>query len=101
MLLADIAQVIRSENAGPDRVTLDMTFATDADYQRVAHSSALGPNRIAALYRVAPEAVTVIHYPVGRAMKIVLARRTKVDDPGGVDVYGTRQHAPLSAVEID
>ena len=41
MKLSDIAQVIRSKNAGPRRLTLDLMFATDADYQRVAQSPAL------------------------------------------------------------
>ena len=38
MKLSDIAQVIRSKNAGPRRLTLDVMFASDADYQRVAQS---------------------------------------------------------------
>ena len=46
MLLSDIAQVIRSKNAGPRRLTLDLMFATDADYQRVVQSPALGHRRL-------------------------------------------------------
>ena len=34
MKLADIAQVVRSKNAGPRRLTLDLMFATDADYAK-------------------------------------------------------------------
>ncbi|HET8995298.1 MAG TPA: DUF4387 domain-containing protein [Acetobacteraceae bacterium] len=100
MRLAEIAQVIRSKNAGPRRLTLDLMFASDADYQRVAQSPALARAEIAALYRVAPEDVTVIPYPVGRAIKIVLARKIMAGDPGDFDVYGAQQHAPLLAVEI-
>jgi len=100
MLLSDIAQVIRSKNAGPRRLTLDVMFATDADYQRVAQSPALGCAQIAALYRVPAADVTVIPYPVGRAIKIVLARRIMAGDPGDVDVYGAQQHAPLLGMEI-
>jgi len=100
MRLADIAQVIRSKNAGPRRLTLDVMFATDADYRRVVQSPALAREPIAALYRVAPEDVTVIPYPVGRAIKIVLARRIMAGDPGDFDVYGAQQHAPLLGVEI-
>ena len=40
MKLSEIAQVIRSKNAGPRRLTLDIMFASDADYQRVAQSPA-------------------------------------------------------------
>jgi hypothetical protein len=100
MILSDIAQVIRSKNAGPRRLTLDLMFATDADYQRVVQSPALRPSTVAALYRLPPEDVTVIAYPVGRAIKIVLARRIMAGDPGDVDVYGAQQHAPLLGVEI-
>jgi Domain of unknown function (DUF4387) len=49
MQLSDIAQVIRSKNAGPRRLTLDLMFANDADYQRVVQSPALRPSTIAAL----------------------------------------------------
>ena len=100
MLLSDIAQVIRSKNAGPRRLTLDLMFASDGDYQRVAQSPALGRVKIAALYGVAAEAVTVIPYPVGRAIKIVLARPIMAGDPGDRDVYVAQQHAPLLGVEI-
>jgi hypothetical protein len=100
MILSDIAQVIRSKNAGPRRLTLDLMFATDADYQRVVQSPALRPSTVAALYRLPPEDVTVIAYPVGRAIKIVLARRIMAGDPGDVDVYGAQQHAPLLGVEL-
>jgi hypothetical protein len=34
MKLQDVAQVVRSKNAGPRRLTLDIVFRDDADYQR-------------------------------------------------------------------
>ena len=100
MKLSEIAQVIRSKNAGPRRLTLDLMFATDADYQRVAQSPSLSREHIGALYGVAAEDVTVIPYPVGRAIKIALARPIMAGDPGDRDVYGAQQHAPMLGVEI-
>ena len=100
MKLSDIAQVVRSKNAGPRRLTLDLMFATDADYQRVAQSAALSRDRIGALYGLPPGDVTVIPYPVGRAIKIVLARPIMAGDPGDRDVYGAQQHAPMLGIEI-
>jgi hypothetical protein len=100
MKLSDLAQVIRSKNAGPRRLTLDVMFATDADYQRAAQSPALAAESIGRLYRLPPEEVTVIPYPVGRAIKIVLARRIMAGDPGDFDVYGAQQHAPLLGIEL-
>ncbi len=100
MKLSDIAQVIRSKNAGPRRLTLDIMFATDADYQRVAQSPALGVETIARLYRIPLSQVTIIPYPVGRAIKIVMPRAIMAGDPGDCDVYGAQQHAPLLGIEI-
>ena len=100
MQLQDLAQVIRSKNAGPRRLTLDVILATDEDYRRVAHSPALSPDRIAALYRVPAEDVAVIPYPLGRAIKITLARPLMAGDPGDRDVYGAQQHAPLLGIEL-
>jgi hypothetical protein len=100
MQLQHLAKVIRSKNAGPRRLTLDVMFASDADYQRAVQSPALVPARIAALYRVAPDDVAVMPYPLGRAIKITLARPVMAGDPGDRDVYGAQQHAPLLEIEI-
>src|SRR6476659_3428302 len=60
MRLSDIAQVIRSKNAGPRRLTLDIMFGSETDYQRVVQSPALGANAIGQLYRVPADDVRVI-----------------------------------------
>lgn len=100
MKLSDIAQVIRSKNAGPRRLTFDIMFSSDADYQRVAQSPALSAEMIGGLYGVPAHEVTVIPYPVGRAIKIVLARKIMAGDPGDFDVYGAQQHAPLLGIKL-
>lgn len=100
MRLSDIAQVIRSKNAGPRRLTLDIMFAVDEDYRRVVQAPALSAASVGRLYGVAAGDVTIIPYPVGRAIKIVMARRVMAGDPGDCDVYGAQQHAPLLGIEI-
>ena len=100
MQLQDLAQVVRSKNAGPRRITLDIIFRSDADYQRATQSEALIAEKIAPLYGVAVDAVTVINYPLGRAIKIVVARRIMSGDPSDRDVYGAQQHTPLLRLEI-
>jgi hypothetical protein len=49
MRLQDFAEVVRSKNAGPRRLTLDIIFRNDADYHRAAESNALTAARLAAL----------------------------------------------------
>jgi hypothetical protein len=100
MLLQDFAQVVRSKNGGPRRFTLDIIFRTDADYQRAAQSEALTAEKIAPLYGVPADQVTVINYPLGRAIKIVVPRQIMSGDPSDRDVYGAQQHTPLLRLEI-
>jgi Domain of unknown function (DUF4387) len=100
MKLQDVAQVVRSKNAGPRRLTLDIIFRDDADYQRAVQSEALKPEKIAPLYDVAANTVTVINYPLGRAIKVVVPRKIMSGDPGDRDVYGAQQHTPLLELNI-
>ena len=100
MKLQDFAQVVRSKNAGPRRFTLDIIFRDDADYKRAVQSEALTPGKIAPLYGVAANAVAVINYPLGRAIKVVVPRKIMSGDPGDRDVYGAQQHTPLLELDI-
>ena len=100
MKLSDIAQVVRSKNAGPRRLTFDIMFGSDEDYRRVAQSPAINAEIIGGLYGVPAAEVTIFPYPVGRAIKIVLARKIMAGDPGDFDVYGAQQHAPLLGIEL-
>jgi Domain of unknown function (DUF4387) len=100
MRLQDIAQVIRSKNAGPRMLTLDIMFAAEPDYRRVLASGVLNPARIAALYGIEAQQVAVIDYPPARAIKITMPRRLTSGDPGDRDVYGAQQHTPLLGLEV-
>jgi hypothetical protein len=100
MQLQDIAKVIRSKNAGPRCLTLDVMFGNEADYQRVLRSGALHKAKVAALYGRQPEDVKVVEYPLSFAIKLVLPRLVTAGDPGDRDVYGAQQHASLLEVEV-
>ena len=49
MILADVAQVIRSKNAGPRTLTLDIMFADSQTYERVVSSGAINAAKVASL----------------------------------------------------
>lgn len=100
MRLDEIAQVIRSKNAGPRKLTLDIMFATDEDFRRVAESGVLNAARLAALYGLPAQTIRVIPYPLGRAVKITMPRPLTSGDPGDRDVYGAQQHTPLLGIEL-
>ncbi|EOY6325328.1 DUF4387 family protein, partial [Escherichia coli] len=52
--IVSLAQVIRSKNAGPYELVLDILFKTKENYERVKSSGQLTPELIARLYHVEP-----------------------------------------------
>lgn len=57
MKLKDIAKVIRSKNAGPFYITLDVIFSGVNTYQKVKAAGALNAELIASLYNVETDLV--------------------------------------------
>lgn len=98
--LVDSARVIRSKNAGPLHLTLDLMFPDAASFSLARQSPALSRGAIAKLYGVAEETVEVIPFAAAQAIKIVLARPIVAGSPGDADVYGAQQHRPLLSIEL-
>jgi hypothetical protein len=101
--LQDLADVLRSKNAGPFQITIDLMF-NDADvYHRVRTSGVLTPGRIGAAYAIEPDAVRVIPFDRVRAIKVTMPRRFASNGSGSAfdrDVYGAQQHGPLADLLI-
>jgi hypothetical protein len=100
MKLIELAQVVRSKNAGPATLSFDLLFASAADYARALTSPALAPLSIARLYAVEPQRVRVHPYPPANAIKIAIDRTMIAGTPGDRDVYGAQQHGPLLELEL-
>lgn len=99
--LVTLASQIRSKNAGPTHLTLDLFFDDEATYERVKGSGAITTASIADLYGI-PEDDVVGIYEMDRVMaiKISLARPVAAGDLDDADVYGTQQHAPLLELDV-
>ncbi len=98
--LVDLAQVLRSKNAGALLCTLDMMFEDEATYRRVLDSGAINVQRIAELYGISDNEVSIIPYDVAYAIKVTIPRLARSGDPEDSDIYGAQQHAPLLDIEI-
>ena len=79
--LRDLAAVLRSKNAGPFQLTVDIMFDEEAAYRRVLASGALEPARIGALYGVEAQMVRVIPFDRVRAVTAACAEVGR--HPGG------------------
>jgi hypothetical protein len=100
--LVEIAAVIRSKNAGPYELTLDVVFTTQEWYERVVAARALTAEVVARAYGVPVEDVLhLVEFAPAAAIKATLRRPLVCGDPGETDVYGAQQHAPLLALVLD
>ena len=100
MKLKDIARVIRSKNAGPFVLTLDILMPSVEAFNTVKASGALNADLISRLYHVPREKIRIIHYVPGLAIKITMPRRVPSGDVADTDVYGAQQHIPLMGIEV-
>ncbi len=99
--IREVAEVVRSKNAGPFRLTLDILFKDRDVYERVKRSGAITAATVAALYGIPLERVTdFVWFDPGKALKATLVRSVSSGSTGDTDVYGAQQHAPLLGLEL-
>ncbi|MEC9693914.1 DUF4387 domain-containing protein [Escherichia marmotae] len=100
--IRSLTQVIRSKNAGPYELVLDILFKTKENYERVKSSGQLTPELVAGLYHVEPEFIhRIVWFDPSNAVKIVMPRDIISGNVGDSDVYGAQQHAPLLSIHFD
>lgn len=100
MRLGDLADVVRSKNAGIHYVTIDVMFEEADVYRRVKESGALSASVFADRYGVPESAVRFFEYDPGLAFKVTIPREVPAGSPGDRDLYGAQQHAPVLGIEI-
>jgi hypothetical protein len=102
MKLKDIAQVIRSKNAGPYELTLDVLLKDQEMFQRIREAGIINKAVIAKLYRIPEEDVlSIVYLPNAKAIKATIVRPLPSGALGERDVYGAQQHAPLVNFEFE
>ena len=95
--LRDLASVIRSKNAGPYELTLDVMLRDEESYRIVRDSGILNKQTIAALYHTTEaEVLGIVYFPNAFAVKATIVRPLPAGGLGERDVYGAQQHMPLA-----
>lgn len=101
MQLYDCASSIRSKNAGPFTLTIDVMFADERTYDDVLASPRLTQAGIAALYQVPAESVSICPFKRILTVKVSMPRPDGSSGaPADRDVYGCQQHFPLAGLDI-
>lgn len=98
--LGEMAKLIRSKNAGPFNLTIDILFNNKKDYEAVIRSQALSSKRIADLYGLNEDKIQVYQCDMVQAIKISFNRLVSAGGLGDHDVFGGQQHGPLVEMEV-
>ena len=100
--LTDLAHIIRSKNAGPYELTLDIMFRDHESFERVCAAKVINEQAVCALYRITPDQIIgIVEFKPAKAIKITIKRPICSGDLGETDVYGAQQHAPLLGLEFE
>ena len=102
MILKDIASVIRSKNAGPYELTLDVILKEREMFDKLKAADVINAQVIARLYKIPVEDVlSIVYFPNALAIKVTIVRPLASGNMGERDVYGAQQHAPLVNFEFE
>lgn len=99
--VGEICCHVRSKNAGPFWITMDIAFPDAASFDRYAGSRTLQPEAIGALYGVEPSQVKCFLVRDLSVLKISYPRHRP---QGGVmerDMHGGQQYIRLLDVELE
>ncbi len=98
--VAELCRHVRSKNAGPFWVTVDLFFRDEAIYRRYRDAPALGPALFARLYGADPALVRRFAVDRLHMVKFSYARPRPQGWLGERDMHAGQQYARLLAVEL-
>jgi hypothetical protein len=98
--VGDLATLVRSKNAGPFWLTLDIFCDNDTAYDTIAAADVITPRRIAAIYDSDPNSIRIFRLPQLRVVKISLPRPTIQGAIADRDMHAGQQHVPLSLLPV-
>ncbi len=98
--LRELAKLIRSKNAGPFMLTIDVMFGDASTYERVRNAKVITADMIARLYNVKHSAVQITNVDPALAIKVSIPRPVPSGDLADSDVFAGQQYGPLVDLEI-
>jgi hypothetical protein len=99
--LKDIASIIRSKNASPFILTIDIFIDDKEIYEYIKRSNIINPREIAEIYKLPIENILGIYYvDQVNAIKISILRDVAADDLESSDIYSAQQYIPLLDLEL-
>lgn len=100
MTLENTVKYIRSKNAGPFWMTIDIFFDTRAAYQRVKESERFSAETIAAVYHINPKGIKRFDLDDLMVIKISMPRPYPQGAKNERDMHSGQQYVQLLDLEV-
>jgi len=98
--VADLSLEVRSKNAGPFWVTMEVFLRDAAGYTIVADPAFLNPPVIAGLYGIAADTVQIYRISVLNVVKISFPRPVVQGSLRDRDIHAGQHHVPLALLPL-
>ena len=98
--IADLAVLVRSKNAGPFWLTIDIMFDDSEKYRRVRDSGIVNRPAVAKMFRRNPDDIIIVNHDAALAIKVSFPRPQSSGSKYDSDVYGGQQYAPLLSLAV-
>jgi len=98
--LAEMAEVLRSKNAGPLTLTIDVMFDNRDKYDQVVQSGVINKETVSELYDVDEDDVLITEFAIVNAIKVSFPRKYVSGSVLDDDVYGCQQHRAIAKLEV-
>ena len=95
-----LTKLIRSKNAGPFELTVDIMFKDSLSFKQAVKSGSFTRENIARQYHVPSDSVKLFFLESILAIKISIPRRAPSGDARDTDIYGGQFHSPLVRMEV-
>lgn len=98
--LRHLARLMRSKNAGPFQLTIDIMFESVEIYRHVIGRNVITAQVIHDLLGTDPARVEIYHYEPALTIKVTIPRNFAVGDPEDPDLFGGQQFGPLTELAV-
>jgi Domain of unknown function (DUF4387)/Acyclic terpene utilisation family protein AtuA len=99
--LRDMAAIIRSKDAGVNRITFDIFFASGENYEAALYSNAFSKDNAAKILKISPRHVIGTFFiDACNAIKISIDRPNISASSDERDVFGAQQQAALECMHV-
>jgi len=100
MTVNDSCKYIRSKNAGPFWITMDIFCDTEEQYLQIKNSDNFTREIIGKVYEVNPDMVKVFFVDSLNVVKVSIPRKVPQGDKYERDMHGGQQYLELSRIVL-